>query len=166
MGKKKNRVQIAPVIIGAIMALCCMIPVTENLFGKTGYVTEIRYAQRQGGALADGSRPNTYEWTVGYTFKTQSGEYVTGSVTVNGDAISSKSKLKAGDPVRYLAFAPNFNTPGNGMLDGGVFWYLLPAGFGVFMIVLGIRSGKPREKRPRRKGISANISKRGTNHVL
>jgi len=131
--------RITTVIVGVIIALCSMIPVSEGMFGRTGYIVEIRSSERSGGAREYGSTPNSYEWTVGYTFKTESGEYETGSVTVNGDAVSSKSGLRVGSPVRYLAFAPRFNRPGEGRLDGTTFMYLLTAAFGVYMVTLGVR---------------------------
>ncbi|MCL1875374.1 MAG: zinc ribbon domain-containing protein [Synergistaceae bacterium] len=144
---KKQKVgigsRIAPIIIGAILVIGSMIPVSASLFGQTGYITEITSSKRSGGALRDGSMPNTYEWHVGYKFKTKNGEYETGSVTVKGDAISSKSRLRAGSPVRYLAFAPGFNVPGEGGFDVSTIMYVFCIAFGVFMIALGARKSKP-----------------------
>ena len=73
----------------------------------------------------------------------ENGEYETGSVQVKGDAVSSKSGLKAGSPVRYISFAPGFNTPGEGGFDGNTIMYVLIIGFGAFMIMLGVRKKKP-----------------------
>jgi len=134
--------QIAPIIIGAIMVLCCMIPVSSSLFGQTGYITEITSSKRIGGELGDGNLPNTYQWSVGYTFKTKRGDYHTGSVQIKGDAVSAKSGLRVGSPVRYLAFAPRFNTPGEGRFDGSTILYVLLIGFGVWMITLGARKSQ------------------------
>jgi len=136
--KKKKSGKIAPIIIGAIIIICCMIPVSSSLFGQTGYITEITSSERRGGEI-DGELPNTYYWTVNYIFKTQNGESHIGSVQVKGDAVSSKSGLRVGSSVRYLAFAPRFNTPGDGGFDSGTIMYLLLIGFGVFMIAIGVR---------------------------
>jgi len=144
--------KIAPIIIGVVIVLCSLIPVSESLFGLTGYITEIHSSERIGGEQGDGNLPNTYQWSVGYTFKTKSGEYMTGSMTTQGDAISSKSGLRAGSPVRYLAFAPKFNTPGEGMFDGSTIMYVLLAAFGVFMITLGVRKEKPSKTPAQRSG--------------
>ena len=141
--KKKSGSKITPIIIGAILVIGSLMPVSASLFGQTGYITEITSSKRFGGELGDGALPNTYEWHIGYRFKTKSGEYETGSVTVKGDAISSKSGLRVGSPVHYLAFAPQFNTPGEGMFDGSTIMYVLLIGVGVFMITLGIRKEKP-----------------------
>ena len=134
--------RIALIIIGLIIAIGSMIPVSASLFGQTGYITEITSSKRFGGALGDGELPNTYEWHIGYKFKTENGEYETGSVTVKGNAVSSKSGLRAGSPVRYLAFAPGYNTPGEGGFDVSTIMYLLCIVFGVFMVALGARKGK------------------------
>jgi len=150
MGKKLDRT--APIIIGAIIALCSLLPVSASLFGETGHITEITSSKRFGGELGDGNLPNTYEWHESYTFTTKNGEYQTGSITVKGDAISSKSGLRAGSPVRYLAFAPTINTPGKGMFDGSTLLYLLMIGFGVFMIRLGFRKAPPK-KTPGKKHV-------------
>ena len=156
-GKRKAD-RIVPIIIGIIIVVCCMIPVSSSLFGQTGYITEITSSERRAGELDDGELPNTYYWTVGYKFKTKSGEYETGSVQVKGDAVSSKSGLKVGSPVRYLEFAPRFNTPGEGGFDGSTIMYLLLIGFGVFMITLGVRKDKP-SKTPARRSREYRASK-------
>ena len=135
--------RIAPIILGAILVLCSMIPVSANLFGQTGHITEITRVERFGGRLDVPGRPNTYKWHVGYKFKMKNGELETGSVEVKGDAISSKSGLRAGSPIRYLAFYPGFNTPGEGEFDGSTMMYALVILFGVFMITLGARKEKP-----------------------
>jgi len=122
-----------------------MIPVSSNLFGQTGYITEITGVERQGGRLDEPGRPNSYWWTVNYEFKMENGGYYTGSVQVKGDAISPQSGLKAGGAVRYIAFAPKFNTPGEGGLNGNFIMYVLFIGFGVFMIALGLRKEKPKK---------------------
>jgi hypothetical protein len=142
MAKKKKRGiggRIGEVILGAILVFGGMIPVSASLFGQTGHITEITSSQRFGGALRDGSLPNTYKWDIGYKFKMKNGEYETGSVTVNGDAVSSKSGLRAGSPVRYLAFYPGFNTPGGGGFDVSTMMYVLCVGIGVLLIWFGVR---------------------------
>ena len=141
--KRKNKDRIALIITGAILVIGSMIPVSASLFGQTGYITEITSSNRFGGALGDGALPNTYEWHIGYTFKTKNGEYKTGSVTVKGDAVSSKSGLRVGSPIRYFAFAPQFNTPGKGRFDSSTIIYVLMIGLGVFLIMLGVRKKKP-----------------------
>ena len=119
-----------------------MIPVSANLFGRTGYITEITRVERQGGRLDEPGRPNAYWWSVGYVFRMQNGEYETGSIQIKGDAISSKSGLRVGSPIRYLVFIPAYNTPGEGKLDGSTIMYVLVAVFGVWMITLGMRKEK------------------------
>ena len=143
--KKKNKgsSRVAPIILGAIIILCSMIPVSASLFGQTGYITEITRVERIGGRLDVQGQPNSYKWDVGYTFKMKNGEYETGSVTVRGDAVSSKSGLRVGSPVRYLVFYPGFNTPGDGSLDGSTVMWIAMIGFGAFMISLGARKEKP-----------------------
>ena len=143
--KKKHIIEerIAPVIIGAILVFCCMIPVLANLLGRTGYITEITRVERIGGRLDESGRPNAYWWTVAYKFRMENGEIENGSVQVKGDAISSKSGLKVGSPIRYLALYTVYNAPGEGELDGSTIMFLLLAGFGVFMIRLGVRKEKP-----------------------
>jgi hypothetical protein len=143
--KKKGKAadRIAPVVIGIIIVLCSMIPVSSALFGQTGYITEITRTERIGGREDINGQPNAYKWTVAYKFKMKNGEIETGSVTVHGDAISSKSGLRAGSPVRYLAFYPGFNTPGEGGLDGTTVIWIVTIAFGVFMISLGVRKPKP-----------------------
>ena len=140
--KKKNKApsRAAPLILGIILVVCPMIPVSSSLFGQTGHITEIRNVERVGGRKDIQGQPNAYEWHIGYTFKMKNGEYETGSVTVIGDAVSSKSGLRVGSPVRYLAFYPGFNTPGEGGLDGSTVIWLMTAAFGVFMISLGVRN--------------------------
>ena len=140
---KKTGSRIAPIVTGAILVLCCMIPVSSNLFGQTGYITEITRVERIGGRLDVPGQPNAYKWHVGYKFKMKNGELETGSVTVQGDAISSKSGLRAGSSIRYLAFYPRFNTPGEGGFDGNTIMYALLILFGVWMITLGVRKEKP-----------------------
>ena len=145
--KKKSKVadRIAPIVIGIILVICCMIPVSANLFGQTGYITEITSTERIGGREDINGQPNAYKWIVAYKFKMENGEIETGSVTVHGDAISSKSELRVGSPIRYLAFYPGYNTPGEGKLDGSTVMFLLTTGFGVFMITLGVRKPKPKK---------------------
>ena len=147
---KKNGSRIAPIIIGAILVICSMIPVSASLFGQTGHITEITRVERIGGRLDVSGQPNAYKWHVGYKFKMKNGELETGSVTVQGDAISSKSRLRAGSPVRYLAFYPGFNTPGEGGFNGSTIMYALMIPFGVFMISLGLRKEKPAKTSARR----------------
>ena len=146
--RKANKLadRIAPIIIGVVIVLCSLIPVSEGLFGRTGYITEIRSSERFGGRRDEPGQPNTYEWHIGYTFKTESGELETGSVTVKGDAISAKSGLRVGSHIRYLAFAPRFNRPGEGKFDGASLFYLFLTAFGVFMIILGVRKEIPGKK--------------------
>ena len=141
--KKKKSSRVAPVIIGAILVICCMLPVSANLFGRTGYVTEITNIERIGGRLDEPGLPNAYKWTVGYKFRMENGKIDTGSVTVTGDAVSSKSGIHVGSPIRYLAFYPGYNTPGEGKFDLSTIMFLLTAAFGVFMISLGVRKPKP-----------------------
>ena len=141
--KKKLADRIAPVIIGIILVVCSMIPVSSSLFGQTGYITEIIRTERVGGREDINGQPNAYKWTVAYKFKMENGEIETGSVTVHGDAISPKSGLRVGSPIRYLAFYPGFNTPGEGGLDGSTVIWIVTAAFGVFMITLGVRKEKP-----------------------
>ena len=149
MSKKKKKSKaadrIAPVVIGIIIALCSMIPVSSSLFGQTGYITEITRTERIGGREDINGQPNAYKWTVAYKFRMKNGEIETGSVTVHGDAVSSKSGLRAGSPVRYLAFYPGFNTPGEGGLDGSTIIWIVAIAFGVFMITLGVRKPKPKK---------------------
>jgi len=160
--KKKNRKgskienRVAFIIIGAVIALCSMFPVASSLFGQTGYITEITSNERFGGRKDEPGQPNAYEWHIGYIFRTKSGQYETGSVTVKGDAISSKSGLRAGSPVRYLAFAPRINNPGRGGFDGNMILYVFLIGLGVVFIVLGAREGKP-SKKQLAKGDKKNV---------
>ena len=147
MSKKKKKSKaanrIAPIIIGVIIVLCSMIPVSSSLFGQTGYITEITRTERIGGREDINGQPNAYKWTVAYNFKMKNGEIETGSTTVHGDAVSSKSGLRVGSPIRYLAVYPGFNTPGDGGLDGSTVVWVLMIGFGIFMIWLGARKPKP-----------------------
>ena len=140
-GAKADR--IAPIIIGVIITLCSLIPVSASLFGQTGYITEITRAERVGGRLDEPGRPNAYWWSVDYIFKMKNGEYETGSEQVKGDAISSQSGLRVGSSVRYLVFAPRINSPGEGGMDGSTAMYVLCIGFGIWMIRLGARKPKP-----------------------
>jgi len=135
--------RIGAIIVGAILVIGSLIPVSVNLFGRTGHVTEITHVERVGGRLDEPGRPNAYWWTVGYKFKMANGEFETGSIQVKGDAISSKSGLRIGSPVRYLVFIPAYNTPGEGTLGGSTIMFPLTAAFGVWMITLGVRKGKP-----------------------
>ena len=141
--KKKGSSRAAPIILGIILVVCPMIPLSSALFGQTGYITEINNVERFGGRADIQGQPNAYEWHIGYTFKMKNGEYKTGSVTVIGDAVSSKSGLRAGSPIRYLAFYPSFNTPGKGGLDASTAMWIAAIGFGVLLIVLGARKPKP-----------------------
>ena len=141
--KPKKESRIAPIVIGVVMIVCCMIPVSASLFGVTGYVTEITNSERIGGRLDEPGRPNAYWWSVSYKFKTKSGKIETGSEEVKGDAVSAKSGLRVGSPVRYLAFAPGINSPGEGGFDSNTIMYVLCIGFGVFMIWLGAHKPKP-----------------------
>ena len=145
MGKKqksKNGSRLAPIILGAILVICSMIPISANLFGQTGRITEITSVERFGGEL-EGNPPNRYKWDIAYKFKMENGEIGTGSITVIGSAISAKSGLTAGSPVRYLAFAPRINNPGAGGFGGSTIMYAAMIGFGVFLISLGVRKEKP-----------------------
>ena len=144
--RKKNGAgrKIVPIIIGTILVIGSMIPVSASLFGQTGYITEIRSSERVGGELGDGNLPNTYNWSVSFVFKMENGGYATGSVTTKGGAISSKSGLRVGSPVRYLAFAPKVNTPGEGVFDVSTILYVLLAAFGGFLITLGVWKEKPK----------------------
>ena len=167
--KKKNKAasRIAPIIIGVILILCSMIPVSSSLFGQTGYITEITRTERIGGREDINGQPNAYKWTVAYKFKMKNGETATGSATVHGDAISSKSGLHAGSPVRYLAFYPSFNTPGDGGLDGSTVIWIVIIGFGVFMISLGARKPKP-SKTPAQRSReykAAKAAKESTDYI-
>ena len=142
--KKSNAAdRIAPIVIGIILVLCSMIPLSSSLFGQTGYITEITRTERIGGREDIIGQPNTYKWIVAYKFKMNDGGIETGSVTVHGDAISSKSGLRIGSPVRYLAFYPGFNTPGEGGLDRTTFIWMGIIAFGVFMIRFGAEKPKP-----------------------
>ena len=145
--KKKNKApsRAAPLILGIILVVCPMIPLSSALFGQTGYITEINNVERVGGRKDIQGQPNAYDWYIGYTFKMRNGEYETGSVKVIGDAVSSKSGLRVGSTVRYLAVYPRFNTPGSGGLDGSTFMWIVVIGFGVFLIVLGARKPKPQK---------------------
>ena len=120
-----------------------MIPAASSLFGQTGYITEITSSERIGGAKGDGALPNTYDWHVVYVFKTNTGALQTGSMTATGDAVSAKSGLRPGSPVRYLAFAPRFNAPGSGGFDGNTLMYVGFIGLGVLLIVFGAKKEKP-----------------------
>ena len=77
--KKKKKNRISPIIIGVVMIICCMIPVSVSLFGQTGRITEITGSERIGGRLDEPGRPNAYWWTVSYKFETKSGAIETGS---------------------------------------------------------------------------------------
>jgi len=143
MAKKQNGKKTVPIVIGAIIIVCCMIPISSSLFGQTGYITEITRSERVGGRLDEPGRPNTYWWSVDYTFKMQNGKYETGSVQVKGDAVSSKSGLSTGSSVRYIVFAPSINSPGKGGMDGSTVMYVFCVGFGAWMIYLGVRKEKP-----------------------
>ena len=145
--KKKNKApsRVAPIILGIILVVCPMIPLSSALFGQTGYITEINNVERIGGRKDIQGQPNAYDWHIGYTFKMRNGEYETGSTTVIGDAVSSKSGLRAGSPIRYLAIYPGFNTPGYGGLDGSTVMWIAVIVFGVFLIVLGARNPKPQK---------------------
>ena len=146
MSKKKkntNGRKIAPIIIGAVVILCCMIPVSASLFGQTGYITEITRTERVGGRQDVAGQPNSYKWTVAYKFKMKNGDIETGSIQVRGDAVSNKSGLKVGSPIRYLAFYPGFNTPGEGGIDGSTAMFILCIGFGAWMIWMGAKKPKP-----------------------
>jgi len=61
---KGNR--IAVIIIGAILVLGLLLPVASNLFGRTGYITEITRFERIGGKLDEPGYSNAYWWSVGY----------------------------------------------------------------------------------------------------
>ena len=89
--KKKGSSRAAPIILGIILVVCPLIPVSSSLFGQTGYITQINNVERIGGRKDIPGQPNAYDWYIGYTFKMKNGEYETGSVTVIGDAINSKS---------------------------------------------------------------------------
>ena len=141
--KKKGSSRVTPIIIGVIIVLCGLIPVSSSLFGRTGYITEITQNERVGGRLDEPGRPNAYKWSVAYKFRMENGKIETGSVQVNGDAVSSKTGLRAGSPVRYLAFYPGFNTPGEGGLDGSTVIWIALVIFGVFVIMLGAKKPKP-----------------------
>jgi hypothetical protein len=138
---KGNR--IAVIIIGAFLAVGSLLPVAMTLFGQTGYITEINSSERFGGAVGSGALPNTYEWHISYTFKTKDGKYETGSITAVGDAVSSKSGLRVGSPVRYFTLIPAYNTPGEGLYDNNAYMFLLVTAVGVWMVTLGARKGKP-----------------------
>jgi|GEM_PF-2419544 len=169
MSKKKKKGKaadrIAPIIIGMILVLCSMIPVSSSLFGKTGYITEITRTERIGGREDINGQPNAYKWTVAYEFKMKNGEIETGSVTVQGDAVSSKSGLRVGSPVRYLAFYPGFNTPGEGGLDGSTVIWIVTIAFGVFMISLGVRKPKP-AKTPAQRSREYKVAKAAIENQL
>ena len=149
MGKKQKlrraarRDKIAAIIVGVILAVGSLLPVSANLLGRTGYITEITRTERVGGRLDEPGNPNAYWWSVGYKFRMENGEIETGSIQVKGDAVSSKSGLRVGSPVRYLVLIPAYNTPGEGTLDGSTVMYLLCAAFGVFIFMLGVRKPKP-----------------------
>jgi len=138
---KGNR--IAFIIIGAFLAVGSLLPVATTVFGQTGYITEINSSERFGGAVGDGALPNTYEWHVSYTFKTKDGKLETGSITAVGDAVSSKSGLRVGSPVRYFTLIPAYNTPGESLYDNNAYMFLLVTAVGVWMVTLGARKGKP-----------------------
>ena len=148
--KPKKESRITPIVIGVVMIVCCMIPVSASLFGRTGHITKITSSNRVGGNLDEPGRPNAYWWTVSYTFVMKNGKESTGSEQVKGDAVSAKSGLCAGSPVRYLAFVPGINSPGEGGFDSNTIMYVLCIGFGVFMIWLGARKPKP-PKTPSRR---------------
>ena len=75
----------------------------------------------------------------------KNGEIDTGSVTVNGDAISLKYGLWVGSPVHYLAFFSDINTLGEGWVDGSTVIWSVMIGFGMFIITLGVREPKPKK---------------------
>jgi hypothetical protein len=140
--KKKGQSRIPLIVIGAFLTLGGLAFIAPGLFGSTGYVTEIYRSERVGGSQNINGNPNAYYWQVSYKFKTANGEIETGSVQVVGDAISSKSGIRAGSPVRYIAFKPEWNRPGSVGIDWSGVAYLV---FGVPILILGVKKPKPKK---------------------
>jgi hypothetical protein len=138
--KKKGQSIIPLIIIGAFLVLGGLVFIAPGLFGRTGYVTEVYRSERIGGSQNINGNPNAYYWQVSYKFKTANGEITTGSVQVVGDAISSKSGIRTGSPVRYFAFKPGWNSPGSEGFNGAGVAYLAA---GIFILTLGVRKPKP-----------------------
>jgi hypothetical protein len=138
--QKKIHSKALLIILGAILTLFPLLPVSINLFGSTGYVTEITRTERI--RRDDDGRLDAYLWEVGYKFRMKDGEITTGSVQVKGAAYSPKSGLRVGSPIRYFALRPGFNTPGEGKLDTTTFMFLFVTAVGVFLIRQGVRKPK------------------------
>ena len=142
--KVKRQGKIPLIIIGLFLTLGGLAFIAPGLFGNTGYITEITRSERILGSEDIIGAPNSYRWHVNYKFRTATGEIATGFVEVRGDAISSKSGLHVGSPVRYFAFYPSWNQPGSAGIDihfGGVVFLAV----GVFMLTLAVKKPKPKK---------------------